>query len=67
MSLHWQQWTDSMRAMKGLDDVLRYDLSPFCRKMEPAHEAYLRWACSALKVDAGLRLQSLWPGHVMPV
>lgn len=38
--------------MEGLDDVLRYDLSPFCRKMEPAHEAYLRCVASLMHPEA---------------
>ena len=42
MQLQWQHWTQRTRSMEGLDDVVRYDLSPFCRKMEPAVEAFYR-------------------------
>ena len=48
MNLQWQRWTDRLRAVNGLDDVVRYDLSPFCRKMEPASEAYLQLRCGCM-------------------
>ena len=53
INLHWQHWARSVPAMEGLDDVLRYDLSPFCRKMEPAHEAYLRCVGSLMDLIFG--------------
>ena len=43
MQLQWQHWTQRTRSMEGLDDVVRYDLSHFCRKMEPATETFYRY------------------------
>ena len=45
MTLQWKHWSERTKSMVGLDDVVRYDLSPFGRKMEPAYEAFYR--CSA--------------------
>ncbi|KAK9803753.1 hypothetical protein WJX73_001638 [Symbiochloris irregularis] len=34
--------SEGERQVEGLDDIIRLDLSPFCRNMQPSQEAYYR-------------------------
>ena len=42
--MHWEGlYHEGGKEVEGLDDIIRLDLGPFCRNMQPSQEAYYRY------------------------
>ena len=40
MEVAWQQLDPRLRGVDGLDDIMRFDLQHFCRRMQPPDEPH---------------------------
>ena len=42
MEVAWNQLDPRLRGVDGLDDIMRFDLQHFCRRMQPPDEPHCR-------------------------
>lgn len=42
MEVAWNQLDPRLRGVDGLDDIMRFDLQHFCRRMQPPDEPHYR-------------------------
>lgn len=42
MEVAWNQLDPRLRGVDGLDDIMRFDLQHFCRRMQPPDEPHHR-------------------------
>ena len=43
MEVAWNQLDPRLRGVDGLDDIMRFDLQHFCRRMQPPDEPHYRY------------------------
>lgn len=48
MEVAWNQLDPRLRGVDGLDDIMRFDLQHFCRRMQPPDEPHYRYALHAI-------------------
>lgn len=48
MEVAWNQLDPRLRGVDGLDDIMRFDLQHFCRRMQPPDEPHHRWASPSI-------------------
>ena len=48
MEVAWNQLDPRLRGVDGLDDIMRFDLQHFCRRMQPPDEPHHRCALPRL-------------------
>ena len=44
MEVNWDRLDPRLQCVDGLDDIMRFDLQHFCRRMQPPHEPHYRSA-----------------------
>ena len=42
MEVHWDRLDPRLQCVDGLDDIMRFDLQHFCRRMQPPEEPHYR-------------------------
>ena len=42
MEVNWDRLDPRLQCVDGLDDIMRFDLQHFCRRMQPPHEPHHR-------------------------
>ena len=45
MEVNWDRLDPRLQCVDGLDDIMRFDLQHFCRRMQPPQEPHYRSAC----------------------
>ena len=48
MEVNWDRLDPRLQCVDGLDDIMRFDLQHFCRRMQPPEEPHYRSAYSHL-------------------
>ncbi len=61
MEVAWNQLDPRVRGVDGLDDIMRFDLQHFCRRMQPPDEPHYR-SRSLSHVTRAAKLSSVHPG-----
>lgn len=46
MEVNWDRLDPRLQCVDGLDDIMRFDLQHFCRRMQPPQEPHYRSACN---------------------
>lgn len=44
MEVNWDRLDPRLQCVDGLDDIMRFDLQHFCRRMQPPQEPHYRSA-----------------------
>ena len=44
MEVNWDRLDPRLQCVDGLDDIMRFDLQHFCRRMQPPEEPHYRSA-----------------------
>ena len=53
MEVNWDRLDPRLQCVDGLDDIMRFDLQHFCRRMQPPHEPHYRSAtCLMIIINA---------------
>ena len=63
MEVAWNQLDPRLRGVDGLDDIMRFDLQHFCRRMQPPDEPHYRSPILS-HVTRAANLSSVPPGLV---
>ena len=58
MEVNWDRLDPRLQCVDGLDDIMRFDLQHFCRRMQPPEEPHYRSARQS-------SMSHLVSGHVM--
>ena len=48
MEVNWDRLDPRLQCVDGLDDIMRFDLQHFCRRMQPPQEPHYRSACNPI-------------------
>lgn len=60
MEVAWQQLDPRLRGVDGLDDIMRFDLQHFCRRMQPPDEPHYWWVTLGSKTFSFDVKTALW-------
>ena len=56
MEVNWDRLDPRLQCVDGLDDIMRFDLQHFCRRMQPPQEPHYRSACNTCHVVTELHV-----------